>query len=520
MKRENNKYLWRFLILSISFSFLIRLIFLLQIPMIETDGVFYATLGRRLISTCPWEGIDAYWPPFYPFLIGVFSFIFKDLEFSGRIVSAVLGSLLLLPAFFLIREIFQEKVARLSVILMVFHPRLMMFSQEVLSEITYTCLVVAGIFTALVGFQRRKLQFFFFSGLIFGLSYLTRPEGFLIYILLSLWILCFCGFIWRMEKIKISRGLRFAVFSAGFLIFAFPYLLFVRKELGYWSISEKSGYNFYVSFSSEYEKYGLAPPVVQTSHQESREVAIKSDKTNFKPFSFIRAHPWVVGKKAMRNILHIVLDKIPSSLTYNFTLIMLSGIFLKRRKIPYKKEEIFLLSFIILGILGYSLFIVFNRFFTFLIPILVAWTSVGFFEWERVVGKRWNKLIFLFLLIPSIFYFSYKPMSREYDLEHKKAGIWLKTNVEESSVIMSRKPYAAFYSGNLIASIPDVSYETLVNYAKERKADYLIIDERYIPRTRPRLAFLLDGYLIPKELKMVYQAKHKNKKIIIYKWLL
>lgn len=46
------------------------------------------------------EGIDAYWPPFYPVLIGFSSFIFKDLEFSGRIVSAIIGSILIIPAFF------------------------------------------------------------------------------------------------------------------------------------------------------------------------------------------------------------------------------------------------------------------------------------------------------------------------------------------------------------------------------------------------------------------------------------
>ncbi|HUW23120.1 MAG TPA: glycosyltransferase family 39 protein [bacterium] len=520
MEIKSKKYWLTFLALSVFSGFLIRFIFLLHIPMIETDGVFYATLGRKLVSLHPWEGIDAYWPPFYPVLIGLSSFIFKDLEFSGRIVSAIIGSILIIPAFFLIREIFQEKVAKLSVILMIFHPRLVISSQQVLTEITYAFLVVTGIFTGLIAFKKKKIWLFLLAGLIFGLSYLTRPEGFLIYILMVFWVLFFPQLFLKNNQTKNKRSLIFLAFSLGFFIFALPYLFFVKKELGYWAISEKSSYNFYTSFRSEYQKYGLAPAHLQTSHQESKEIAIKSDKFNYKPLSFALHHPWTIGKRAMKNILRILFDRIPSSLTYNFALVLLFGIFLKRRGIPRKKEEIFLCSFVILAILQYSLFTVHNRFFIFLLPLLIAWTVVGFLELERIIGRKWGNYVFLFLVLPSIFYFSYKSMTKKYDLEHKEAGIWLKNNAEKFSVIMSRKPYAAFYSGNLIASIPEGSYKEVTIYAKERKADYLVIDERYIPARRPELKFLLNTYSLPKELEMVYRGKYEGKRIIIYRWLL
>lgn len=519
MEIKSKKYWLTFLALSVFSGFLIRFIFLLRIPMIETDGVFYATLGKKLVSPHPWQGIDAYWPPFYPVLIGLFSFLFKDLEFSGRMVSAIMGSILIIPAFFLIREVFPEKVARLSVILMIFHPRLVLSSQQVLTESTYTFLIVTGIFTGLIAFKKSKVWLFLLAGFIFGLSYLTRPEGFFIYFLMALWVLFFPVLFLKNSQAKNKKSLILLTFSLGFLIFALPYLFFVRKELGYWTISEKSSYNFFTSFQSEYQKYGLAPINLQTSHQESKEIAIESDKVNYRPFSFALHHPWIVEKKAMKNILRIIFDRIPSSLTYNFVLVLLFGIFLKRKEIPYKKEEIFLCSFVILAILQYSLFSVQNRFFTFLIPLLIAWTVVGFFEWERIIGRKWGNYVFLFLVLPSIFYFSYKSITNKYDLEHKDAGIWLKNNAEKSSVVMSRKPYTAFYSGNLIASIPEDSYEEVTIYAKERKADYLVIDERYIPTRRAELKFLLNPSLVPKELKMVYQGEYEGKRIVIYKWL-
>ena len=520
MEMKSKRYWLTFLALSVLVGFLIRFIFLLRIPMIETDGVFYATLGKKLVSLHPWEGIDAYWPPFYPLLTGLSSFIFKDLEFSGRMVSAIMGSILIIPAFFLIREIFQEKVARLSAILLIFHPRLVVSSQQVLTEITYTFLVVTGIFTGLIAFKKRKVWLFLLAGLIFSLSYLTRPEGFLIYILMVFWILFFPQLVLKNNQAKKKKSLVVLAFSLGFFIFALPYLLFIKKELGYWAIGEKSSYNFYTTFKSEYREYGLAPAHLQTSHQESKEIAMKSDKVNYEPFSFTIHHPWTVGKKAIKNILRILFDRIPSSLTYNFALVLLFGILLKRKVIPWKKEEIFLCSFVILAILQYSLFSVENRFFTFLIPLLIAWTVVGFLELERIIGRKWGKYVFLFLILPSIFYFSYKSITEKYDREHKEAGIWLKNDAEESSVVMSRKPYVAFYSGNLIASIPEGSYEDVTIYAKKRKADYLVIDERYIPARRPELKFLLNPSFVPEELEMVYQGEYEGKKIIIYRWIL
>jgi hypothetical protein len=223
---------------------------------------------------------------------------------------------------------------------------------------------------------------------------------------------------------KNRKGLALLAFSLGFFIFTLPYLFFVRKELGYWAISGKSGYNFYTYFSSAYQKYGLGPTHLQTSHQESKEIAVKSDKANYKPFSFGIHHPWVVSKKAMKNIMRIIFDKIPSSLTYNFALILLFGIFLKRKRISYKGEEIFLLSFPLLAIFGYSFFEVYNRLFTFVIPLLIAWTAVGFLELERVAGRKRAKYILLFLVLPSVFYFSYEPILKSmiWSIRRRESG--------------------------------------------------------------------------------------------------
>ena len=77
----------------------------------KTDyGVFYATLRRKLVSSHGWEGVDACWSPIYPVLVRLSSLIFKDLEFSGRMVSAIMGSLLIIPAIFLIRKFSMKKL--------------------------------------------------------------------------------------------------------------------------------------------------------------------------------------------------------------------------------------------------------------------------------------------------------------------------------------------------------------------------------------------------------------------------
>ena len=57
---------------------------------------------------------------------------------------------------------------------------------------------------------------------------------------------------------------------------------------------------------------------------------------------------------------------------------------------------------------------------------------------------------------------------------------------------MSRKPWVAFYSGGLIAALPDAPTELLLARARTKGADVLVADARSAASDRPGLAPLVD----------------------------
>ena len=92
-------------------AFLLRLALTGTQAVINSDGIYYALLGKKLISGDITAGISAYWSPLYPFLLGVVSLFTGDLEFAGRLVSVLAGASLVIPGYALIRGFYGSRAA-------------------------------------------------------------------------------------------------------------------------------------------------------------------------------------------------------------------------------------------------------------------------------------------------------------------------------------------------------------------------------------------------------------------------
>ena len=57
---------------------------------------------------------------------------------------------------------------------------------------------------------------------------------------------------------------------------------------------------------------------------------------------------------------------------------------------------------------------------------------------------------------------------------------------------MSRKPWVAFYAGGLVAELPEGGLDSVLARVRRKRADVLVVDERWGVPTRPELAPLLD----------------------------
>ena len=140
-------------------AFALRLLLAWRVEhVISPDGLLYVTLGQNLLAGNFREGLSTYFPPLYPLLVGLASFVFRDAEFAGRIVSVVAGSLLVVPVHGLIRKWYGGRIALVGACLVALHPVLIYYSTVVLTESTYTLLFTCGVlagWTALSGGRAR-----------------------------------------------------------------------------------------------------------------------------------------------------------------------------------------------------------------------------------------------------------------------------------------------------------------------------------------------------------------------------
>src|SRR5260370_1205545 len=118
-------------------AFLIRLWMVKFDTRLEGDDVWYATLGKNLISGNFRDGLSTYWPPLYPVLVGLSSLLFHDLEFAGRFVSIAAGSLLVIPVYLLGRNLYGNRIASIGAFFVIINPLLISVSTGLMTESTY-----------------------------------------------------------------------------------------------------------------------------------------------------------------------------------------------------------------------------------------------------------------------------------------------------------------------------------------------------------------------------------------------
>ena len=196
----------------------------------------------------------------------------------------------------------------------------------------------------------------------------------------------------------------------------------------------------------------------------------------------------------------------------------------KNRRVT--RRELYLL----LVFLSLSIFLLFrfeHRYFYPYVPLVVLGIAKATVEIEDLArGKHPNFARLLGFLLPGMLivgmaFSSAILIKKKQNLvpyEYKIMGQWMRENVKgiENKVVMSRKLGVPFYAGSKWNVLYYGDPSGLINYAKLRGVDYLIIDDYTIPGFRPRLAFLLDETREHPGWKVIYIARWQGRKTILY----
>ena len=522
-----------------SLAFVLRLSALRLQPPINPDGVYYAMLGKQLVSGNLQEGLSTFWPPLYPLLAGLSSLVSRDIETGGRVVSVLAGSVLVVPVYSLIRILYGSDAAFIGALLVAIHPTLIHFSTTLLTESTYTTLLMIALFTALRAFSGGACVAFFAAGVTIGACYLLKPEA--------------IGYVGLMALLTLGTSLSgkhlpssqvlfsVMVLLAGASLLSLPYLLFLRRATGEWTISDK--FRAHVHPSESWERRWLGLPEGRMTTLADRLYAGASGKDDSLENRGLPALD-VASLRMMTTRSFAALKSQARLLIYGMTppqLMLLMGLGMFRTE---SSRELYLLSFVAFTLIGYALCPdeINDRLLVPLLPVTICWTAGGFKsleDWlfEFFKQKKTSHAVSfinpatLRLLMISALVFSMLPwaiyalmaLPAAPMIEYKEAATWIKTHSETTPLIMATAPFIAFYAECRPVYLPAEKYQTVVEHARRLNVDYVAIDEALISNgfwgnnEYSDLRSLLDEQSHHPGLRLVYKFdRMPRRKILIY----
>jgi len=521
----------RTLVLLLATAFFVRLFLLRYQYVINTDGVYYAVLGKKLVSGDFQGGLSTYWPPLYPLLVGLSSLVFDDLEFAARFVSVIAGTLLIVPLYLLIRRSYDTATATVGASLAVIYPGLTDSSTLAMAEALYALLLATSLLTALSALCDHSPRSSLFTGLLLGAAYLTKPEAICYSALLVVFLLG-VGLVSKPRRIAVSAFDALLILFGVWLVSA-PYIVFVHQRTGRWTISQKIVANLSIVHSARGllelppnggltmmdelygETYFRGP-----SPTSQALVAQTGRESSGTPIGHRRANSPNLFRRSAQALKQALKEILPEVFPYPFIALSILALFrqpwTKRRTI----QESYLLSFVVATFVGYSVSVIEGRYLVAILPILIGWASRGVIElqdWATETAGNWGYAltdragairvaivaILVVWLLRSILFPA--TIDRWHDLpyEQKEAGMWLRHHGVPSPLIIASGPWAAFYAEGRHLFIPTAGRAESLEHAERSGADYLIVDERF-QRDAP-LGSLLDPTQAPQNLSPVYE---------------
>ncbi len=283
-------------------AIVVRLIALSDPPPIDIDEARYLVAAHHLrtgVGYSDWRGPETHIHPLHPWLTSIQGDGIKTLERRGRLVTFFASVLLLLPLAVLARRLQGEECASILLLLAATHPGLVGAAATPQPESLYV-LLVASALCLIWPDPEDALSAWRFgaAGLLFGLSYLARPEGLLVGLLAG-------GIALHQTRGRGTRTLAdAALLLSGILLAASPYLLFLRCATGAWVITGKVTELFFVG-QAMYDAGGAPPSLSSYLDLIAEWKAI---------LPYVVAHPGIVLLRVGRNILRIAGWIVPRAL--------------------------------------------------------------------------------------------------------------------------------------------------------------------------------------------------------------
>ncbi len=529
-----DKYLWIVLIAALA----IRLYAGLTTFVITTDAVPYIDQARNFvegrfgrIDYSETTGLVSSYHPLYPFLIAVLYKCINNYEISAKAISMVMGVSLVIVVYMFGKKVFDFRIALLCALLVAFHPYAARFSAEILSESTYFFFFVLAIGLGYIAVNNLRLWYFVGTGLSSALAYLARPEGVGVLIIVG-----FFTVFWKISNVRVSLSRRLWCLGVMLLAFSFlasPYLVYIKKQTGYWALTKKKGVTELLGFENISFK------------QDVENKTFENDARSVSNYKSVIAKPlrkiWNLGYRRYFKTFLFVISKFVSTYHPLLFLFIIIGL-IKCKKIPRLGMPGVYLSFV----LAFYLFILYALALVFsgegfyylsrrhLMPLVIPTmfcSAIGvqtLCNWAEKISVfqsiEYNKYLNAKTILPVIIICLLLPKTLKFHRAErvgvKEAGYWLRENAQEvPSIIMGMSPRMAFYAGGKHVYMNPESYNDMIARARSSGVNYLEIYKEKIARTCPDFFESVNSEDVELVYQHTYKGKSKDLNLLLYKVL-
>ena len=360
----------------------------------ENEGAEYARIAQNLLHHRQYYGIlggpESIFPPLYPVLIAATSLVSRDTEIAGRAISLVVGSLLVLPVFFISLRLFGLRTAYLSASFVALQPLLIALSGSVYVESTYLTLLFSGLYFGMRVLAFDRLKYAFLCGLFLGSAYLARPEGLGYALLVGIFILLALARRTTSTVTALKYGAALAVTT---VILVIPYAAYLTVHGGSFRLEGKSALNEIINqrmnrgLSYQEAGYGLGPSLEpEGPYLTADQFALKAPSMSAQLGMVVRSYFRGIAGRTSYIVIAVGAERAFGSPL--ICLLVLIGIFRPgwaERK--WLEEGLLLSSAGLTLVILLSLRFVWGRYLFPFLPFLILWAAVSIdFISDRIVG--------------------------------------------------------------------------------------------------------------------------------------
>lgn len=474
----------------------IRIVVAGYINVISHDGaVYYMPRALAMVRGRFEEGFTANIPFLYPLMSALFYSVTGEMEWAGKLVSILAGTLTLIPVYFIGRTLAGHKTGVLAAALAAFAPLLVRYSGHAQSDALFGLLAVSAFAVGLIILREPTLWRGVAAGALGGAATLVRPEALGLLPVVGLFLVVGC--IKREYPLR-KAAASFGLLALAFAVLAFPQVWITHERTGVWTLSAKAGAIFRLSNDPSFDPAAPAGGGDGTAWEEAFEAPEK-----YIPFSPLQA----VAKDPSGFAAHYLhgLDRMLRYLPRDlgvalFAAALAAGILHFRRGGRLAAGEGYLLAAVAFYLLALPVFYTSRRMWVPLIPLLLPPIARGLMatlfpesgprRTAPLEVRRWPRLALLLLFaltLPQTF----RPVAK-YGWEwgqspEKDGGHLIRQFIVEGDPVIGHDGRVAFYAGGTHVPLPPGGLLDFLEFALDRGATWFAYDRAWLEENRPEL---------------------------------